>query len=551
MSRKKATAKIFQFRPGFTIGALSAEHDRFLEQCFVSNSCYEAILNIDDPRCGIIGRAGSGKTAILFELRKRIDDVIDINPEMLAFQFLGSSELIRALRSSNVTLDFFYKLLWRHVFVVEILKHFFPEESRRYNLIYQIIEHLKRTVKPDSERDRAIQYLDDWGGTILQAPQERIKNIHDTLAQRLRAKLGMIGSWSDLFGLGAGLEGQIESKKEITENIRIAKQEINQIQVQDLNAVKHFLDREIINDRQQPCYVLIDDLDRFWVEDPLVYELIRALILEIYDWSDVANIKIIYVLRDNILSKVESEFTSRSYQREKLEDQRVHLKWTRQELTEIVNRRLIFASNEMGVSKSPILDDILPKKSSNKPSGKDYIFDRILDRPRDIIDYINKTAELSVWKTSLSLKTIIDSEYSYSTGRLNSLFDEWRENCPGLEILFNLLRGGPSRFHLDWWSHDDFLTVSTDPKLPASGWLSDLCREYSKQYSENEYAALSFCRKAALKIFYEIGVVGIRPAPSGYIRYAHTNLPTLSDTDVDMNPEIIVHPAFHRSLDIA
>ena len=60
---------------------------------------------------------------------------VTIHPEELAFRYLGErrSDLIKALRqvfvTSGVNLDYFYKLLWRHVFVVEILKHRFPDDA--------------------------------------------------------------------------------------------------------------------------------------------------------------------------------------------------------------------------------------------------------------------------------------------------------------------------------------------------------------------------------------------------------------------------------------
>ena len=47
----------------------------------------------------------------------------------LAFRYLGDSDLIKALRESGVNLDYFYKLLWRHVFIVEILKHRFFQKK--------------------------------------------------------------------------------------------------------------------------------------------------------------------------------------------------------------------------------------------------------------------------------------------------------------------------------------------------------------------------------------------------------------------------------------
>lgn len=549
MVKKKKPTKRFQFKPGFSIGAIAAEQDTLLAECFVTSSSYESIIDIDDPRCGIIGRSGTGKTAIFYELKRNAQQVIEINPESLAFQFLGSSDMISALRESNITLDYFYKLLWRHVFVVEILKKRFPDESRRYGLIFQLIEHLKRTVKPDRERDRAIKYLDDWGATIIQAPQERIKTIHDTFSRRLRLRIGMIGGWAELLGVGTGIEGETENKEEVTERIRLVKEEVNQIQVQDLNAVKKYLDTEILTNPQRPYYVIIDDLDRFWVEDPLVYELIRALILEIYDWSDVDNIKIIYALRDNILSKIESEFTSRSYQREKLEAQRTRIIWTRKQLEQIIDKRLEIISRKMRVTDTPTLDDILPKKRSNTPSGKDYIFERTFLRPRDIIDFINKASEVALMNTALSFVNIHEAEIRYSKGRLQAAHDEWRENCPGIEILTQILHGSPRHFDLSWISEDDLERVFSNPKLPGEGWLYLLGQDYITRYSENKTAAIAICRRQIMKIFYEIGIIGVRTPPSLTIKYSYQAYPLLDDLELEGDLQFHIHPMFYRALD--
>ncbi len=333
---RKKKLKQFSFRPGFRIGAIDARQDLLLERCFVSVPCYSALKDLDNPCRGIIGRSGTGKTALLERLKSEVSFTIKIDPEELAFPFISGSDLIKALRSSHISLDYFYKLLWRHVFVVEILKFFFPDESKRFKVLSQIVDNIKGTIKPDLERKRAIEYLGKWGSSILQAPQERIREICQTLEKTMEGQLKIKGlNWNEVFGLDLGLKGSKADTTQIKENIRIATEVINQIQVQNLNAVKKFIGTEIVNNRQKPCYILIDDLDRFWSDDPLVYELIRALILEIYDWSDIKNVKIIFVLRDNILHKIETDFKSRVYQKEKLEGQRMRLRWTRQELTEL------------------------------------------------------------------------------------------------------------------------------------------------------------------------------------------------------------------------
>lgn len=551
MSKKARKRQTFRFKPGFTIGGVAAESDPLLEECFLPTDCYESINEMKDPRCAMIGRSGTGKTAILEELKRNHgENVVVIDPEALAFQFLGKSDMMRALTGSGVNLDYFYKLLWRHVLVIEILKNIFPEESRRYGKIYQLFEAIRRKIKSNPARESAIKYLDEWDASVLQSPQERVREIHDSLARKLRTKLGFNTGWMQLFGLAAEVEGEFASTKEVKERIRIVNEVINQIQIQDLNTIRDYMGSVILEGRQKPCYVLVDDLDRFVVDDYLVFELVRGLILEIYDLKKVKNLKIVYALRNNIVNKIESEFRTRSYQKEKLEDQRYYLSWTRTELVEIINKRLEKISRDNDFINTPSLNDILPKRTSNETSGLNFIFERTLDRPRDVIDYINKAGELCLGKERISMVAIKRSEDRYSEGRLSALFDEWRENYPGLEILTKLIRGYPPRFALSLWSESDILEALMDRKIPEKGWIADICKEYEKDFEKSPGLALANCRRKVLKLFFEVGLVGVKSSEGGIIKYCYTAAPLISEVEIEEDVQVVIHPSFHKALGV-
>lgn len=546
---KRNRREPFRFKPGFTIGGVAAETDPLLAACFVSTDCFEAASNINDARCAIIGRAGTGKTAILDELKRRhAGNTITIDPEALAFQFLGKSEMIRALRTNGVNLDYFYKLLWRHILVVEILKHYFPAESKQSSRISQLAAAIKQRLKPDPAEKRAVEYLDQWDATVLQPTHERIQEIHNNLSKRIRAKIGFNGGWLSLFGLKGDVDGEIASSQEVTERVRIAQGIISHIQVEDLNRVRDYIGSTILDDPQQPCYVLIDDLDRFVVDDPLVHDLIRGLILEIYDWKKIKNLKVIYALRNNILNKIESEFRTRSYQKEKLEDQRYYLGWTRQELIELIDRRLWKVSEDSNFINIPTLREILPKHSSQHPSGLDCILERTLNRPRDIIDYINRAGTLCIGKTRISIQVLQKVEDSYSQGRLAALYDEWRANYPDLDLITKILRGFPQRFNISLWSEDDLMDIFTDRRIQKDGWLETHCQEFQKDYASNPSYALNNCIRKLVKLLFEIGIVGVKPSEGGSLRYCHTGDPLLADVELDGDPQVVIHPMFHRAL---
>src|ERR1039458_8757804 len=106
MTKKRGAKETFRFKPGFSFGGIAAETDALLESCFIPTGCYESINDMHSPRSAIIGRSGTGKTAILEQLdRENPGNIIRIDPEALAFQFLGKSDMIRALTRTGVNLD--------------------------------------------------------------------------------------------------------------------------------------------------------------------------------------------------------------------------------------------------------------------------------------------------------------------------------------------------------------------------------------------------------------------------------------------------------------
>ena len=551
MTARNRPMQEFKFRQGLGFGTAAAEQDSLLAECFFPTASYHVVRDIRSPRSGLIGRSGSGKTAILERLKLDGFRTVSINPDELAFQYLGSSDLIQTLRATGINLDYFYKLLWRHVFVVEILKHRFPEDARQTGRIGQLVERIQRNVRPNPARDRAIKYLDEWGARIIQGPQERVQQIHDTFEKQLRAKLGVNGPWRTIFGLDIGIEGEFTRKKVVEERVRNTQEIVSQIQVLDLNAVRDFIGTEIINDQQNPCFVLIDDLDKFWVEEPFLYELIRAMLLEIYEWARVPNVKIVYALRDNVLHKLESDFQSRSYQREKLADQHMHLQWNRHELTDLVDKRLAWLAGKSGSSDAPRLTSILPKRTNRRQSGLDYILDRTLNRPRDVIDFLNRASELAIGRGHFSWSTLERAEQSYSTSRLVALFDEWNDNYAGLDLVASkLLRGKKPRFRKANWDEDVLLDLFTDIDVDNRRWLKRQYAQFTEIYMEDSAKATHYFTSLFVSVMFEVGLVGVRTIPGGRDIYADVWTPILLPEEVSLDSEIIVRPMFYSALRI-
>ena len=114
MAKARDSVFKFKFRKTDTIGAASAEDDaEFLEDCFVETEEYEVIKDQKDIRQIVLGRTGSGKSALFEYLKLKYPDrVISIEPHELALTHVSNSSVIRYFSDLGVNLDPFYKLLW-------------------------------------------------------------------------------------------------------------------------------------------------------------------------------------------------------------------------------------------------------------------------------------------------------------------------------------------------------------------------------------------------------------------------------------------------------
>ena len=87
----------FRFRSHDHIGAADAESDHaFLRECFVDTGDINLLLDCSDHRRIVLGRTGSGKTALLAHLAERGGArVINLKPESLALAYISNSTILQ------------------------------------------------------------------------------------------------------------------------------------------------------------------------------------------------------------------------------------------------------------------------------------------------------------------------------------------------------------------------------------------------------------------------------------------------------------------------
>lgn len=159
------TSGQFRFRRGDDVGKADAENDKkFLDTCFIDNGDIEVLLDCRDPKCIVVGRTGSGKTALLLEASKRSHHTEWIAPESLSFNYIANSDAVNVLSTLGVNLDPFFKLLWRHVIALQIFQILRPisEEEKKEGLLAWIGRFLrddKTSQKKADRHQRVLEFL--------------------------------------------------------------------------------------------------------------------------------------------------------------------------------------------------------------------------------------------------------------------------------------------------------------------------------------------------------------------------------------------------------
>jgi hypothetical protein len=214
MSKKaKTEPKHFVFRKHANIGAADAVEDKkFLLESFVDNGELTILSDNKQPQCIVLGRTGSGKTALLEQLATTKEKVIKIAPEGLALTFISNSDVLNFFSAAGVDMDLFYRLLWRHVFAVEIIREHFHiiNEQARDDFLTKIRDRIRR----NKSRQDAISYLLKWGESFWKDSEYRVKEVTKTLEQDLGASIGgaLKGTLGGLVDSEAKLSAELARK---------------------------------------------------------------------------------------------------------------------------------------------------------------------------------------------------------------------------------------------------------------------------------------------------------------------------------------------------
>ena len=354
---------------GLRIGDLEAEADRdLLSKCFIDNGDIDLLMNVEKPESIIVGRTGSGKSALLMQIQEQAEKSKVLDPNDISIRFLEHSDIIQFFESIGVNLDLFYRLLWRHILTVELLKI-------RYDLKTEkdgrgVLSRLSDMVERDPVKKEALSYFREWGSKFWLDTDQQLKEVTEKLSNDLKAGFG-----ADIKGVDFSLEGAKSlSTEKKTEIVHKANKVVSSIQIKKLADVLDLLEESVFIDKQKKYYLLIDKLDEEWANTETRHRFIRALIEEIKTFRRISNIKIIVALRRDLLDIVFDSTRNAGFQQEKYESYLLPLMWSKEALNELVEIRINEVFKRQYTKEGVRFNDIFPSPRKGGGASSDRLY---------------------------------------------------------------------------------------------------------------------------------------------------------------------------------
>ena len=323
------------YRKHSIIGNPSAEDDDdYLDYCFVNNGDLDVLTDVENPKCIILGRTGSGKSALIRHLTATTKDkVITIDPDALSLNYLSNSTIISYFESLGINLDTFYQYLWRHIFCVEIIRFHYQISGR--GSANTLLSYLSNKFNFDGAKKIAIDYIKEWSDSFWLDTEPRIKEF----VNKFETRVGMeVGASHGPLSVKAS-DARTESGEERGEIVRKGQNVVNSVQMQALHSVISLLSDQLKH-QYNHYYIVIDRLDENWVDDSIRYKLIRALIEVIKTFRKISSVKIIVAIRSDLLDRVLEQTRDSGFQAEKYESLFLRIRWTREHLKDLADRRI-------------------------------------------------------------------------------------------------------------------------------------------------------------------------------------------------------------------
>ena len=525
-----------------SIGSGNAESDDdFLFKCFVENAALVEAKDINSSGMIIAGRTGAGKTAILRSIAQENDYHIEIDPSLMAMDYVANSDALRFVYMIGGDLNLLFQTLWKHVLCIEFIRLRYDVKTAQKSKT--IFNSLVEKYFTDERKKRSVEYLRKWEGEFWITMDVNIKEITESVEEQLLAEFG-----SEISKFKAG--GQYEqrlSNGQKTELVARTKKIINSQQLADLHGVIEMLSEEVGSVTNY--YILLDKLDENWVDVAVRFRMIRALVETLRSFRKIRSLKVLVALRTDVLERVVLETAEVSFQREKFEDYFINIFWDKAELMSLVEKRLIELFKRQYTNESIGFAEVFPETVSQRKTF-DWMLERTLMRPRDIIAFVNECINAANGRSKILVSDIHKAEVEFARKRKAAMEQEWLSCFPTLKHLLDFIgRQRKIAFSLkelcDGGLDDLALSIYSEGKVS----FDPLYKSAKNYVDSGENDNGMFARHLAT-ILYRVGAVGIKVGVGDRLIYSHIDEPLISPDILENESKLRIHSMLHAAFRI-
>lgn len=509
----------FVFKNSDQIGSLDAESDTFLEECFLESNVYETLKkfnkDVDFTKRIIVGRTGSGKTAILKKLAQ--DPIVKkhavIEAESTVFEHINNNVFISQLLNNNIDLRVFYKSLWIHVLIVKVIEMTFVSNKSFFEKMQTLVTSKKKRYN----LELAQEYVSKYSGNFFN--DKIVSEITEKMQHELNGSIG-----NGLAKASGKMVDEVAQKIQ-TETARYVSSELLRKQKELIKIITE----ETADEGQNRIIISIDDLDKSWLSSSSIrYDFINALLDAFKELIDLRSVKVLISIRTDILMGI---YKTNLRQEEKDRSLIIPIEWKRKEIFEILDRRINYLIKHKYAGKTNVtFSDIFNFKVKDSEASE-YIVERTMLRPRDAIDFVNYCLNQGDGSTSMNEDYILEAEEKYYASRKTAINKEWL-----------------SRFkHIT--DYTDSLALLDKQEFYKSDITEKISEIQEFLMSKSHHDDDTFDDRVAtdfnslLDVWFTIGLIGIKKTDSLIIfsSFDKTNL------DIsDYNKKFYIHPLFFR-----
>ncbi|MEU1512946.1 hypothetical protein ABZ490_12405 [Streptomyces sp. NPDC005811] len=460
----------------FAVGGL-------LRRGFLETAAYDAAVNA--RKMLVIGRKGSGKSAICVMLHSAID--LPKNTLVITPDKISADELLR-FELPGIRSPMAKELVWRYVLAVQVAK----------SIVRHVNEEHKASGFPSSVSTLRKFLLDN---EELEDP--RLHEKFWTVIKKLKSHISL-----EAFGIKVGADAEYPNDGiRASSELDILEKRVAQT-IGDLDCEEH----------HKSTLVLVDKLEDVWSNDQNSDAMVAGLLDAAKHAASVfSNVNCVVFLRTDIYDFLQSA------ERDKFRSDEMHIDWTPQRLVELASVRAC-ASLDVEGSDTAIWHSLFPTRFEGK-SIDEYLTSLTLMRPRDMIQLCNACRDTAVKNghDRVLHSDVKEASVQFSNWKQADLVSEYKVNYPFLLDLFVLFQ------------NSGYLVT----RRVLEGRVDAL-----KETLVSRYPGSSEVLTAAgiLDVLYSVGFLGVRR--NGKISYVYDDPNQVEPHEA----EFLIHPCFRSAL---